>query len=548
MTSKPTKSDQTLRRRDEAMYKVNEDTTPEKLSFEEKRLYHELQVHQIELELQNEELRSAKAKLEDLYRRYFDLYDMAPLSYFSLDCNGVILNANLTAASLLSTDRVTLVNQPIKQFILNEDQEIFDMHCNQQLETGGPQEYELRMIKTDGTQLWAHLTTTLLQNQFMESGQVADSVEVFRIGLLDITLRKQAEMEHREIEERHRAAVQTTMDGYWLMDMQGQLLEVNDTYCRISGYSKQELLGMRTPDLEVAESVDEIAFRIKTIQENGKHKFEARYRNKDGSILDVEVSAQHLPIDGGRIVAFLSDITRRKQDEKELQKKNAEIEQFIYTASHDLRSPLVTVNTFLGYLEEDMASNNQERVDQDIMFIKGAADKMKMLLDELLEMSRIGRIETPSVNVSLRAVLDETLQILAGDIRERKVDIRLPDTDVMLFGDRQRLCQIWQNLIENAIKYSRDDSISCIELGLRQLNGETVYFVRDNGIGIDSQYLKKIFGIFEKLDHKSTGAGMGLSMVQRIVEKSGGRVWAESEGFGKGSCFFFTLPHMIVQS
>jgi len=110
------------------------------------------------------------------------------------------------------------------------------------------------------------------------------------------------------------------------------------------------------------------------------------------------------------------------------------------------------------------------------------------------------------------------------------------------------MCQIWQNLIENAIKYSRDNSIACIELGVEQMNGETVFIVKDNGIGIEPRYHGRIFGIFDKLDPKSAGAGLGLSMVQRIVEKCGGRIWVESEGNGNGACFFFTLPQVMVQS
>jgi signal transduction histidine kinase len=145
-------------------------------------------------------------------------------------------------------------------------------------------------------------------------------------------------------------------------------------------------------------------------------------------------------------------------------------------------------------------------------------------------------------------VLAETLVVLAGSIRERKVDIRLPVADLLLFGDRMRLCQIWQNLIENALKYCRVDGIPRIELGMNQDKVETVFYVKDDGIGIAPQYLEKIFGIFKKLDQSSPGVGIGLAMVQRIVEKSGGRVWVESEGSGKGSCFCFTLPGMLVQS
>jgi signal transduction histidine kinase len=180
-----------------------------------------------------------------------------------------------------------------------------------------------------------------------------------------------------------------------------------------------------------------------------------------------------------------------------------------------------------------------------MQFIHNAADKMKLLLDELLEMSRVDRVETPSVRVSLMDVLAEVQDIMAGIISERQVEIILPDTELMLYGDRPRLCQIWQNLTENAIKYSCDGKIPRIELGVRQENSEIVFFVKDNGIGIDPQYKSKIFGIFEKLDHKSPGAGLGLSMVQRIVERCGGRVWVESDGIGKGSCFLFTLPNCV---
>jgi len=253
--------------------------------------------------------------------------------------------------------------------------------------------------------------------------------------------------------------------------------------------------------------------------------------------------------DGNILSMFgtIMDITDRKLIEEELNKKNAENEQFIYAVSHDLRSPLVTVKTFLGYLERDMAENNRERIAQDLQFIHGAADKMKLLLDELLEMSRITRVVTPPVCVALSEVVAEALDSLAGIISERKVAIHLQKSDLMLFGDRPRLCQIWQNLIENAIKYSRDDTTPRIEIGVRQENGENVFFVKDNGIGIDPKYHSKIFGIFEKLDPGSPGAGLGLSMIHRIVETFDGKIWVESDGIGTGSCFFFTLHQAMIQ-
>jgi signal transduction histidine kinase len=141
-----------------------------------------------------------------------------------------------------------------------------------------------------------------------------------------------------------------------------------------------------------------------------------------------------------------------------------------------------------------------------------------------------------------RDLLNDVLNTLAGVITERAVEVHLPDTDLELSGDYQRLCQLWQNLIENAVKYSRDGVAAVIDLGWQQEHGETVFYVRDDGIGIDPRYHGKIFGVFEKLEPSSPGAGLGLSMVKRIVENNGGRIWVDSEGEGAGSCFRFTLP------
>ncbi len=358
--------------------------------------------------------------------------------------------------------------------------------------------------------------------------------------------RKEAEKVLRKSEEQHRTILQTSMDGFWVMDLHGNFLEVNSSVCRMCGYSEQELLTKRLSELEASESPEEIQARFRNIVSLGEDRFESRLRRKDGSLFDIEVSAQYLSIENGRIVAFMRDITRRKQADADLLRKTTDMEQFTYTVSHDLRSPLVTMKTFLGYLEVDMNERNTDRVSQDLQYIHGAADKMKLLLDELLELSRIDRVDAEPVRISLTTVLGEVLDSMAGVITEQHVDIRLPDKELMLYGNRQRLCQIWQNLIENAVKYRRADREICIETGFREVNGETVFYLKDNGIGIEPEYHSKIFGIFEKLNAESSGAGLGLSMIQRIVTKAGGRIWVESDGSGDGSCFYFTLPNAVV--
>ena len=243
-----------------------------------------------------------------------------------------------------------------------------------------------------------------------------------------------------------------------------------------------------------------------------------------------------------RFIMLARDITPRKTAELELKKKNADIEQFIYTVSHDLRSPLVTVKAFLGYLEQDMEEGNRLRFAQDLQYIHAAADKMKLLLDELLELSRIDRSEPVPVQTSLLEIVHEVLDVMAGIINDHNLQVEIPKNDVMLIGDRSRLFQIWQNLVENAVKYRYGNDLPLVRIGACQSDGEMRFYVRDNGIGIEPQYHEQVFNLFEKLDARTPGAGMGLAIVRRVVEKCGGRIWVESAGHGEGTCFWFTLP------
>jgi signal transduction histidine kinase len=247
----------------------------------------------------------------------------------------------------------------------------------------------------------------------------------------------------------------------------------------------------------------------------------------------------------GLIASFFEDITERKRQERELQEKNAELERFAYTVSHDLKSPLVTVKTFLGYLEQDLQDSDEDRVRQDIGYMHTAADKMGRLLDELLEMSRVGRLVNLPVKVSFCELVADALSAVAGSIAESRAEVKVDEAAITLYGDRQRLAEIWQNLIENAVKYMGDQKSPRIMVGAETHGKETIFSVRDNGIGIDPRYVEKIFGLFEKLDPKTEGTGLGLALIKRIVSMYHGAIWVESDGVGKGSCFLFTLPGAV---
>lgn len=248
----------------------------------------------------------------------------------------------------------------------------------------------------------------------------------------------------------------------------------------------------------------------------------------------------------GALAISFDEMTERVQrTQASLREKNAEIVHFTYMISHDLKSPLVTIRTFLSYLQEDMKSANAERVGTDIAYIANAAEKMNHMLEDLLEFSRVGQVNKPAVVLNWRELVDEALTLVAGGIAQKGVKIEISEEILQLKADRSNLVQIWQNLIDNAVKFSASGKAPVIRIGSRGKGNDREFFVCDNGAGIDPRYHDKIFDLFEKLDVSVPGSGLGLALVRRIVEQYGGSIKVESKGLGSGSCFRFTLPDAI---
>lgn len=240
--------------------------------------------------------------------------------------------------------------------------------------------------------------------------------------------------------------------------------------------------------------------------------------------------------------ALQTELAERKKLISQLEASNAELERFTYTVSHDLRSPLVTIKGFLGMLMKDLQEGRQDKIEDDFQRIANAADKMHTLLSDLLELSRIGRIINPPEEVDLAQVIREAIETLDAQLRSKKLIVNSPLNMPIVYGDRVRLREVFENLIDNAAKYTGDQPNPMIEIGAKDENNEVVIFVKDNGMGIEPQYQKKVFGLFDKLNPNSEGTGIGLALIKRIIETHGGKIWVESEGLGKGSTFCFTIP------
>ncbi|HIJ95459.1 MAG TPA: GAF domain-containing protein [Desulfuromonadales bacterium] len=235
-------------------------------------------------------------------------------------------------------------------------------------------------------------------------------------------------------------------------------------------------------------------------------------------------------------------ITERRRVEEELKQKVAELERFTYTVSHDLKSPLITIKGFTGAVEKALADGNYGQMPNDLKRISNAADKMRDLLNDLLELSRIGRIMHTPEAVDMNLLLQGVAADLAGPLQAAGTELIVQPGLPMVQCDRLRIAELVQNLVENAIKYIGDQPEPRIRFGVRVDGEQRVFFVQDNGTGIDEKYHATIFGLFNQLDTKSDGTGIGLALAKRIVEIHGGRIWVESHGSGTGSTFCFTLP------
>jgi two-component system sensor kinase FixL len=373
----------------------------------------------------------------------------------------------------------------------------------------------------------------------------------------------QAEASLQDSEAKLHDVIQQANDAIFLSDERGIITNWNYAAEKITGIKSQEAIGKSLWKVQSQILSDERRksgvdkqFRklITEVLRTGASDFvnrllEGEIQRKDGSRRYFQQLAFPIKTAKGFMLGtIIRDITEKKQIEIEreeliqkLETKNAELERFTYTVSHDLKSPLITIQGFLGYIEKDAISGNHERFSEDVQRINNAVVKMQRLLNELLELSRIGRLINPPVDIPFDSVIQEALLLTEGRLKEHNVKIEVEPDLPSVYGDRTRLVEVIQNLVDNAAKFMGDQTKPLIHIGMRKSEDQVIFFVRDNGIGIEPQYIDRVFGLFNKLDPKSEGTGVGLSLAKRIVEVHGGRIWLESEGIRKGTTVYFTL-------
>lgn len=337
------------------------------------------------------------------------------------------------------------------------------------------------------------------------------------------------------------------------LDPEGRVCSWNAGAQAIKGYSAEEVLG-KPYDLFFTDEdrrSGEPRIGLDRALASGRCEREGWRVRKGGSRFYAVAILTPIRSPSGAHLGFAKvtrDITQQHEMQQTLQRLNAELadrnrelEAFVYTASHELKSPLVTILGFLGYLRRDAAEARYDRVSEFADHMSEAASRMRQSIDDLLQLSRVGRLLGESVPVDLDALLRDLVSVHTPEIVEHRIrtDIATPLPTVR--GDALRLRQLLDNLLINAIKYGSGSPSPVITFAAHRVNDEMQISVTDNGKGIPPQYLERVFRLFERLDRDGDGTGVGLTLCRRIVETHGGRMWAESPASG-GARFIMTFP------
>ncbi|MEO8760638.1 MAG: ATP-binding protein, partial [Bacteroidia bacterium] len=346
-------------------------------------------------------------------------------------------------------------------------------------------------------------------------------------------------------------------------NQQGIITHVNDNFCEISKYTRDELIGQNHSIINSGYHPKEFIKNLWATITYGKvWRGEIKNKAKDETYYWVDttiipfINKQGKPF---QYIAIRADITKRKKAEQELNELNEhlelkviertaqletvnkELESFSYSVSHDLRAPLRAVTGYANMLEEDYQTKIDEEGKRLLSIIKYNAEKMGQLIDDLLSFSRLGRKEMQTTNVDMNGLVEGVL-IEIDKVTKHQAEIKVNKLH-HIKSDYGLMNQVMINLISNAIKYSSKNKTPTIEVKSKLVGNDLVFSVQDNGAGFDMRYVDKLFGVFQRLHTQDEfeGTGVGLAIVQRIISKHGGRVWAEGK-VNKGAAFYFSIP------
>lgn len=487
-------------------------------------------------------LEEKACELRRLSHRAETIIEALPNGIIAIDESGRITLCNAETERLFGYSRAELIGQAIEVLLPASSQashpRLRDSFFKSPQKRAMGAGRDLFARRKDGSEFPIEIGLNPLQND--EGLFVLASV-------VDITERKAAE-------ERFRAVVESAPNALLIVDERGCMTLVNSQAELMFGYGRMELMG------KPIEMLVPQRFRAPhpAYREGFFHAPQARPMgagrdlfglHRDGREVPLEIGLKPLEINGKRhVLAAIVDISERKhidaklkQTNVELQQKNQEMEQFIYTVSHDLKTPIVTSMSFIQFMREDLPPDAAPGLRDSLDRIEKANRRMAQLIGDLLRLSRVGRIELKEERIDVSMLVTEIAGDLAERLRSLEADLRIEPAMPVLFADRGRISQLFENLLTNALKYGVGQAPLRIDVGSAFVDSELRYFVRDNGSGIAPEFHERIFGLFERLETDKEGTGVGLAIVSRVAQLHAGRAWVESVP-GEGATFWIGFP------
>lgn len=525
-------------------------------------LIHELNTHQIELQMQNEELRRAQAELTESRDRFVDLYDLAPVGYATVNLQGMICELNLTLAEMLGAARSKLVGAPFSRIVLDEDQDALYFLRQKIIKTGKPGNVELRLQTTGCELLWVNLSASLVGE---------DDDARLRVVFSDITKRKQAEEAVRASEQRFRTITESSGDAIFIANPQGDYVYVNEAASELIGYGVDELTKMNIADISTQGVAAKDLDKFQELMAKGRLFTELNLRKKDGSLVAVDLNAVVLP--NGQMHASCRDITARKAMEARLAQADRLASMGTLSAgiAHEINNPLsyilfnlqslaqdlpgltraVTLlandlgaqrcQQLLGAAAESIGAQRLAELQECTEDAEDGAGRVRDIVKALRTFTRVD--EDRMVPVSLNDTIETALNMAANEIKYRATVIKefaaLPD----LIANDGKLAQVFLNLLVNAAHAIPEGVVEHNQINVRTWkDGEhLVAEVQDTGCGIPADKLDRIFDPFFTTKAIGEGSGLGLSICHNIIVGLGGTISVDSEP-GSGSCFRIRLP------
>ncbi|MBN1538385.1 MAG: PAS domain S-box protein [Anaerolineales bacterium] len=419
-----------------------------------------------------------------------------------------------------------------------------------------PNRYEFSIIRKDGEKRQVEIATASIEDSSQHRKIIGH--------LLDITERIKAEEGLRKSEERFRTVVESSPIGFFIVNENSVLDYSNHEMSAILGYPLNEIIGSNFQKFVDEESRDLVYGNyVRRLRgEDVPDRYEFDIVRKNGEKRRIEMSV--IPIEDSQgninIAGQIIDITERKQAEEEIRRLNEELEQrvitrtqqlesansemeaFTYSVSHDLRAPLRAIDGYARILLEEYSSVLDNEGQRLFSVIRNNSQKMSRLIDDLLAFSRLNRTEMRISYIDMQGQVESLYQELLSPDERQWIEWIVNPLETVI-GDPSLMKQVWSNLISNAVKFSSKQKKPVIEIGCTPKETETVFYIRDNGAGFDMHYAHQLFGVFHRLHNERDfeGTGVGLAIVQRVIQRHGGRVWGKGE-VDKGATFYFSLP------